>query len=337
MRKIRVIQYGTWMLTHSEHTMLCMRSMPDIYEVVGVCEPNEKRRAFAMKQKGYDGLRWFTLDELLNEPNIDAIIVESHELEQGKDALFFLERGYHVHMDKPGGEDKDVYEKLTACAKQKNLIFQPGYMYRYNPAVRKTLELIQNGVLGDVMYTELHMSAGYGEAGIRTLESLKGGMMFYLGCHLCDLMYLIQGMPNKITALNQSSGAVDSTAKDFGFALFHYDRGVSFVKTSAAEVYGYSRRQFVIAGTNGTVEIKPIELPTPHETITNANQTKLFLQYKKDGERVTETLEFDIFGRYDDMMRDFAEIVAGEKQNPFSPDYELTVYNILRSACGLEE
>ncbi|MBE6689374.1 MAG: Gfo/Idh/MocA family oxidoreductase [Ruminococcaceae bacterium] len=337
MRKIRVIQYGTWVCTHADHVALCMRSMPDIYELVGVCEPNDEYRARAESAEAYKGVRWMTLDEVLNEKDIDAIIVETHELEQGKDALFFVQRGYNVHMDKPGGEDKKIFEELVKTAKEKNVIFQTGYMYRYNPAILKTLDIIKSGLLGDIIFSEMHMSAWYSKFLVDWLGEFKGGMMFYLGCHLTDLMYLLQGKPNKIEVLNTSSGLHQSSSKDSGFVLFHYDRGVSFAKTVACETDGYKRRQLVVVGTNGVIEIKPIEDPTVHETITNANVSTLQLRYRENNSVIEQQFTFEPYGRYDDMMIDFARMVSGEKENPFSPDYELEVYKLIRKTCELED
>ena len=38
--------------------------------------------------------------------------------------------------------------------------------------------------------------------------------------------------------------------------------------------------------------------------------------------------------RYDNMMRAFAEYVNGEKENPFTPDYELELYKTILKCCG---
>ena len=40
------------------------------------------------------------------------------------------------------------------------------------------------------------------------------------------------------------------------------------------------------------------------------------------------------FDRYENMMRSFAEMVRGEKENPYTLDYELELYKILLCACG---
>ena len=40
--------------------------------------------------------------------------------------------------------------------------------------------------------------------------------------------------------------------------------------------------------------------------------------------------------RYDDMLSSFAAIVRGDKENPWSYEYELQLYRIVLAACGVE-
>ena len=40
------------------------------------------------------------------------------------------------------------------------------------------------------------------------------------------------------------------------------------------------------------------------------------------------------FDRYDTMMSSFAEMVRGEKENPYTYDYELSLYKTVLRACG---
>ena len=46
---------------------------------------------------------------------------------------------------------------------------------------------------------------------------------------------------------------------------------------------------------------------------------------------------FGPFDRYIPMMTAFAEMVRGERENPFSPDYELELYKTVLSACGINK
>ena len=44
----------------------------------------------------------------------------------------------------------------------------------------------------------------------------------------------------------------------------------------------------------------------------------------------------DPFARYDGMLLAFASYVRGEKENPYSYDYEWNLYKLVMRACGKE-
>lgn len=41
--------------------------------------------------------------------------------------------------------------------------------------------------------------------------------------------------------------------------VFRYRNGISFAKSTAVEYGGFERRQLVVCGSKGTVELKPFE------------------------------------------------------------------------------
>ena len=45
--------------------------------------------------------------------------------------------------------------------------------------------------------------------------------------------------------------------------------------------------------------------------------------------------ESDPQDRYDSMMASFAAMVRGEKENPYTLDYELALYKLVLQCCGL--
>ena len=124
----------------------------------------------------------------------------------------------------------------------------------------------------------------------------------------------------------------DVTAEDFGMVVFEYENGVSFAKTSAAETGGFMRRQLVVCGENGTREIKPIE---SYVKGTSDIETLYFDSGKNAS--WTEKANAQIsapFDRYDTMMRHFAEYVTGERENPYTYEYEAQLHKIVLAACG---
>ena len=120
MEPIRVVLYGTWGFTHAEHTMLTMRNLPKYFDVVGLCEPDQNRLKAALNRPAYQGLKIISKEELLAGYDVDAIIVESAEVEQADDALMFARAGYNIHSDKPCGASDEVFAELIKTVKEKN-------------------------------------------------------------------------------------------------------------------------------------------------------------------------------------------------------------------------
>ena len=154
--------------------------------------------------------------------------------------------------------------------------------------------------------------------------------MFFLGCHLIDLIYRIQGEPDEVISLNCSTGCGEIHTEDHGMAVFKYPGGVSFAKTCDIEYGGFLRRQLVICGEKGTIEIKPLEMVTSGGQLTIANEC-----YHTNIHKPWDSKQSELYDRYDDMMKNFAEIIRGKK-NAYSYDYELELYKLILKSCGKE-
>ncbi len=330
MKKLRIAQIGIGH-NHGAAKMLACRKFPDLYDVVGYAESDEEWVKKRGNDGAYQGLTRYTEQEILAMDDLDAILVETDVWNLDKTAKKWLERGFHIHMDKPAGEDLHEYAELLSVAKEKNLVIQLGYMYRQNPAVKKSIDIINSGVLGEVVSIDTMMSTDHDEAYRKWLEHFKGGTMYIFGCHLIDIIYSIMGRPEKITPFLKKTGFAGNDSFDNDFAVFEYPHGFSTVKTSSVEVNGFGRRQIVINGTKGTIEIKPIERPT-----------KMYLSLREKCENIysdtREEIEVAIVEgheRYDEMMLDFAAFIRGEKENPYTYEYELELHKLILAASGV--
>lgn len=333
MKKIRVAQIGSG---HDHATAMwgSINRLSDLFDIAGYYLPEEEKELYPERTKAFSNAKELTLDEILNDPTITAVIVETQEISLTKYSLLCAQHGKHVQMDKPGGLDADLFETLVRTMKEKNLVFHLGYMYRYNEAVMDLMDRIERGELGEIYCVETHMDCRHNPEKRQWLSTFPGGMLFFLGCHLIDLIFRIQGMPEKILPLSTCTHFDGVTAEDYGMALFQYKNGHSFAKTCAQEMGGYARRQLVVCGEKQTIEIKPLEMYdfADHRLLYSDVTVRTSPVWGDEG-TTHRTASRD---RYDTMMTAFAQMVNGEKENPYTYEYELALYRVLLAACGVD-
>ena len=330
MKKIRIAQIGVNGHSHGLDIMNTLRKYSDLYEVVGYALPEGERERLPNKLSCFEGLPEMTVEEILHDPTIEAVTVETDEIYLTKYARMAAEAGKHIHMEKPGGRELAEFEALIEAAKKSGKTLHLGYMYRYNPFVIELLEEVRRGELGKISCVEAQMNCIHPKETREWLGNFHGGMMFFLGCHLIDLILQLQGEPKEIIPLNKCSGFDGVTAEDIGMAVLVYENGVSFAKTSAVEVGGFRRRQLVVAGEKKTVELKPFEY-YEFPLLYTDRTTYTVHDWNTDGTHDRSNGG----GRYDDMMQAFAAMVRGEKTNPCTPDYELMLYKTVLRCCGV--
>lgn len=337
MRKIKIAQIGAGH-DHANAIISTLKQLDDVFEVVGYAVVDGDEENYEYYKKSYDGLKKMTVEEILNYPNLDAVTIETEDRNLTQFAKKAALKGLHIHMDKPGSVPDSEYDELISIVENNNSVFHVGYMYRYNPALIELKRKIRNGELGHIYSIEALMGCEHTAKKRQWLSNFPGGMMYYLGCHLVDLIYDILGEPLEVIPYNTQIGAENVSAEDFGMAVFKYKNGVSFLRTSALEIGGFQRREIVVCGTNGTVEIKPIEQCVENHGKVAPMIAKIRVKepghdLKYSGEE-SMTEEFD---RYANMMKAFAEYILGEKDNPYSYEYEKNLHKLLLKACGLSE
>lgn len=328
-KKIKVAQIGTSDNSHGNLIFNSLKKNSDLFEIVGYHFPENEHIKFPQRMEDFSGYPQLSLEEILTNPEIEAVTVETEEVYLTKYAKMAADYKKHIHMEKPGGIELDQFEQLMKVVKQNQTVFHTGYMYRYNPYVMEIKEQIKKGELGEIVSVEAQMNCFHNTKVRQWLSAFPGGMMFFLGCHLIDLIYSIQGEPENIIPLNRSTGIDGVTADDFGMAVFEYKNGVSFAKVSGVEVGGFERRQLVVSGTKKTVELKPLEWYDNGKIVTGRNEWILPGWHDK-----AVSGNSSAFDRYDTMMRSFGEMVRGKKQNPWNYDYELQLYKTILKACG---
>ena len=335
MRKLKVAQIGAGH-DHAPAAIKTLKLQSDIYDLIGYAVVEGDEGMYEANKAAYDGVNKMTAEEILNYPDLDAVVIETEDRRLTEFAIKAAEKGLHIQMDKPGSESDADFDRLIDLVEEKNLVFHTGYMYRYNPAVLKLKEDIKEGKLGEIYAVEAQMNCIHPVDKRKWLGNYPGGMLYFLGCHLVDLVYGIMGEPEEVIPLSTSIGTDGVTADDFGMAVFKYKNGVSFVKSTAVEIGGFERRQLVVCGTKGTVELKPFEwLGGECAGVFSPQTTGVREAFDENWHAKGEYHDTAVHGRYDAMVRAFAAYVSGEKKNPYSYEYERRLHKLVLKACGV--
>lgn len=324
---VRIGQIGT-AHAHAGGKMDALRRLRDDYEVVGIVEPDPERRKAAERIPVYRGLKWMTEEELLHTPGLKAVAVETAVQDLVPTAARCIEAGMHLHLDKPAGQSLAEFRRVLDAASARRLTVQMGYMFRHNPAFRFCFQAVREGWLGRVFSVHGVMGKRMTADARHPLLQYRGGIMFELGCHVIDALTTVLGKPDAVTPHGRRTRPEMDGLLDNQLAVFDYPQATATIQACAVEVEGEKRRQFTVCGTEGTIDIRPLEPP----------KLLLALSAPRGAHRkgYQEIALPAMPGRYDDHLIELARIVRGEKETEYPPAHDLLVQELVLRASGMK-
>ena len=325
-RRVKIGQIGT-AHAHAAGKMSTLRKLVDDFEVVGVVEPDPTRREALQGHSAYQGLNVMTEDELLRAPGLEAVAVETAVGDLVPTARRCVAAGMHLHLDKPAGMSLPEFESLLSEARPRKLVVQLGYMFRHNPAFAFLFNAVQEGWLGEIFEIHGVISKALNAPSRAELAKLPGGTMFELGCHLIDPLVYTLGKPDKVTPYPRRTLPDQDTLADNCLAVFEYPKATCTIRSSGVEFQGQHRRQFTVCGTEGTIDIRPLEPPKLLLCLASARQPY--------GRGYQEVVLPDMPGRYDDQLQDLAQVIRQEKPNTFPYSHDLATHSAILEASGM--
>ena len=260
MKKIKIAQIGVNRYSHSTEIFDTLKKHPELFEIAGYAIVEDEEQTCAHKLSRFEGYRRMSVEEILNDETIEAVTVEVDEIHLLKYALLAARAGKHIHLEKPGSQNTADFKELLSLMRQNGKVLHLGYMFRYHPYIADAIARAKAGEMGHIYSIEALMSRPDPKEAREWFGSFKGGMMFYLGCHLIDIVLQVLGKPEQIIPLNTRTGIDGVMTEDLGFAVLRYPHSIAVVRMGGTEIGGDKRRQVVFGGEKETLEIKPIEV-----------------------------------------------------------------------------
>ncbi len=192
-------------------------------------------------------------EELLNDPDIDAIYIPLPNHLHVQWSIKCLESGKHVLCEKPIGMDAVDARKLKEAAKRyPGLHVMEAFMYRHHPRWQRVAEIVRSGKLGEIK-TVHSMFSYYNDDpdNYRNSVEMGGGGLMDIGCYSISVARLIFGMePDQVYGYSEYD-------PDFGIdrlasGLLTFGSGTS-VFTCSTQCF---KDQYVkIYGTKGKLDL----------------------------------------------------------------------------------
>jgi D-xylose 1-dehydrogenase (NADP+, D-xylono-1,5-lactone-forming) len=202
------------------------------------------------------------MDALIHDKNVDAIYCPMANNEHAEWALKAINAGKHVLIEKPMALTVADIEAIEAAAIKNNVKVMEGFMYRFHPQHARVKEIVESGLIGDVLSCKASYSFLMRPARMyRIASGVKegGGAMWDIGPYAIHSLRWAFGLngglePKSVIAhakLNEvgadivTSGVLDFGNDAEGRARFgHFD--ISFERSRKSE--------YEIIGTKGWVK-----------------------------------------------------------------------------------
>jgi len=122
----------------------------------------------------------------------DAVFICTPDPYHEKEAIMALENGYHVFLEKPMAITKLGCENILKKSEKSNSILMVGFVLRYAPIFAKIKQIINSGLIGDVINIKHSENMGfwvYAHSFVRGLSYTQSPIILQKGCHDFDLIF----------------------------------------------------------------------------------------------------------------------------------------------------
>ena len=145
-QKVAVLGCGLWGRN-------IVRNFYNLNALGMVCDLDEENLA-KVREQYPDVKTTRDFNDILNSDEITAVCVVTPSHTHYRFVKAMLEAGKHVYVEKPISTVAQEARDLADLADSKGLVLMVGHLLLYHPAVNRLKMLVEEGVLGDIVYAQ---------------------------------------------------------------------------------------------------------------------------------------------------------------------------------------
>ena len=206
--KVGVVGLGYWGPNLARNLQECTEA-----RLAALCDVSQERLEHVGRRYP-DAVCYRHLDQLLDNPEIDAIAIATPVSTHHWIATAALRAGKHVFIEKPLAASSREALDLIELAERSGRVLMPGHTFLYSPPVRMVKSLIETGELGDIYFiTTSRVNLG--------LHQADTSVAWDLGPHdFSILRYWLSETPRYASALTR--GCIIPTIADVAFISLEF-------------------------------------------------------------------------------------------------------------------
>ena len=236
-------------------------------EVVAGCDIVPGKSAEFFKRNGMADAKGFDSKEEMAAafPDLDGVSVCTYNSTHSECAVFAMEKGWHVLLEKPMSVNLQQTIDILKAEKKSGKILTVGFQPRYDANSRKIKDIISSGALGKLYYIQTGGGRRRGMPGGTFISKEKAGVgaLADIGCYALDFALNSIGYPKPLTV---SAVAYDHFGKkehgsafevdDFSAAFIRLEGGITLDFRMSWAMHMDTTGDFLFLGTEAGLKVK---------------------------------------------------------------------------------
>ncbi len=140
--------------------------------------------------------RYAGYDELLTDPDIDAVYIALPNHIHAQWIIRCAEAGKHILCEKPLATNRAEAADAIEVVRRHDVFLMEAFMYRCHPQTARLVQLVREGVIGQVRVIQAHFSfnmRGARPENIRQQNAAAGGGIMDVGGYAASITRLVAG------------------------------------------------------------------------------------------------------------------------------------------------
>jgi len=192
------------------------------------------------------------LDELLADPELDAIVVATPVPTHAALAVRVLEAGKHCFVEKPLAQSVAEAEQAVAAARDAGRVLMVGHLLEYHPGLEQLKAIADSGDLGDIHYI-------YGNR--LNLGKLRAeeNALWSLGAHDVSVVLRLAGGEEPVELNAVGECYMQEGIEDVVFAYMRFPSGLA-AHLHLSWLDPHKERRFTIVGSKKMATFDDMEI-----------------------------------------------------------------------------